>query len=37
MPKLTKGVKGFLRFANFIKKFIKKYSKIIVPFIVSQL
>jgi hypothetical protein len=33
IPKSTKGVKGFLGFVNFIKKFIKKYNKIVVPFI----
>jgi hypothetical protein len=33
IPKSTKGVKGFLGFANFIKKFIKKYNKIVVLFI----
>jgi hypothetical protein len=33
IPKSTKGVRGFLRFANFIKKFIEKYSKIAALFI----
>jgi hypothetical protein len=30
IPELTKGVRGFLGFANFIRKFIEKYSKIVV-------
>ena len=30
MPESTKGVRGFLGFANFIKKFIKEYNKIVI-------
>jgi hypothetical protein len=30
IPESTKGVRGFLGFVNFIRKFIKKYSKIVV-------
>jgi hypothetical protein len=33
IPKSTKGVRGFLGFANFMRKFIEKYSKIVVPLI----
>jgi hypothetical protein len=33
IPESTKGVRGFLGFANFIRKFIEKYSKIVAPLI----
>jgi hypothetical protein len=33
IPESTKGVRGFLGFANFMRKFIEKYSKIVAPLI----
>ena len=30
IPTIVKGVRGFLRFANFIRKFIKDYSSITI-------